>query len=159
MRISYKRLTILLSLVLAEWVKLESPKNYVHQEPSRAWIKYQQERMKHNTKIPSENFKKVSKLVVDSTSNSTQNIISGKIELPTIRNRPVLPNDFKQPISRSSFNGFVYFLKNLQGKLIHKGKSTIMDKINLLKHLKNKIIRNIGNFLKNFFFILIKYMR
>lgn len=153
MRINFKRFTVLFSLVLAEWVKLESPKDFLEKEPSTAWIKYQQERIKHNTKIPSTNFINVSKLVVDSTvNNHSESFINGKIELPKSRKLALL-NDIKQPISRSSLNGFVYFLKNLQGKLVHKGKSTIMDKINLLNQLKNNIIKNIGMYFLHSIFI------
>lgn len=148
MRINLKRYTILLTLVWVEWVKLESPEMLLEQTPSKAWINYQQERMSHNTKIGTHISSNSSKHdgALKSNIAVTQNFINGKIELPT-RIKPILSNEEKQPISRSSLNGFVYFLKSLQGKLIRKGKRTIMEKINILKFLKNKIIKNIGKYL------------
>lgn len=151
MRIIFKCFVVLLPLVWAEWVELESLEQHSVQKPSKAWIKYQEERTKHQTKVAMKNITSVSKLtVINPYLNATvpQNEINGKIELPAADSKiPKILEEIKQPNSRSSINGFVHFLKILQGKLIRKGKSTIMDKINLLKYLKNRIIKNIGEYI------------
>lgn len=140
----------LITLVYSEWVKLNLSSKELKENPSSAWLRYQQERFNHRTKLSNLNITTVSKLNVFDTNAHLmpvpQTNISGKIELPANKKTSFIMETLNTPIQMTSLDGFVKFLKNLQGKLIRKGKTTIIDKIKTLNDLKDKIIKNIGMF-------------